>query len=178
MFIGFPILDGTSNDRLRVPLSTLNSSNVIADADSLPVYRIYGPGGAGTVVSNGTGSFAFQDTGTITGAANNGSSVVRITSAGHGLQTGDRIAVASVGGTTEANGTWTVTVHDANTFDLNGSSFVNAYTSGGSWHVLGLYYAQVSVSTANGYQKGKTYTLVVTYAITSTFSVVYTFTVV
>lgn len=177
MFIGFPILDGTGVDQLRIPLSTINSSNVIADADSLPVYRIYGPGGAGTVVAGGTGSFAYQDSGTVTGAAS-GSGLVRIASTGHGLQTGDRVKIAGVTGTTEANGTWTVSVVDSSHFDLVGSTFSNAYVSGGSWHVLGLYYAQVSIATGSGYAKGKTYTVIVTYAITSTFSVVYTFTVV
>ena len=178
MFLGFAILDGTSNDQLRIPLSTINTSNVIADADALPTYRIYGPGGAGTVTSSGTGTFAFQDTGVITGAANNGSGLIRITDAGHGLQTGDRIKIANVAGTTEANATWTVTVISSSTFDLVGSTFSSAYTSGGDWHVLGLYYAQHSISTASGYEKGKTYTVVATYAITSTLSEVYTFTVV
>ena len=178
MFLGFAILDGTSNDQLRLPLCTINGSNVIADADSLPTYRIYGPGGAGSVMSSGTGTYAFQDTGVITGAANNGSGLIRITDAGHGLQTGDRIKIANVGGTTEANSTWTVTVISSSTFDLVGSTFSNAYTSGGDWHVLGLYYAQHSITTGTGYEKGKTYTVATTYAITSTFSELYTFTVV
>lgn len=69
---------------------------------------------------------------TITGAANNGSGLIRITAASHGYATGDRIAVYGVVGTTEANGAWTVTVINANTFDLQGSTFTNAYVSGGT----------------------------------------------
>lgn len=177
MFLGLFPLDGTLNDRLRVPLCTTNSSNVIADADSLPIYRIYGPGGAGSVMTSGTGTFAYQDTGTVTGTANSGGEV-SITSAAHGLQTGDRVKVANVGGTTEANGTWTVTVLTSSTFKLDGSTYSSAWTSGGDWHVLGLYYAQHALTTANGYAQGKTYTLLATYAITSNFPEIYTFTVV
>jgi hypothetical protein len=68
----------------------------------------------------------------ITNAVDNGAGLIRITSVAHGLITGDSVAIASVGGTHEANGTWVVTQIDANTFDLQGSSFVHAYTSGGT----------------------------------------------
>jgi hypothetical protein len=69
---------------------------------------------------------------TITGAANNGSGAIRITvGSTSGWTTGDQKTIASVGGTTEANGTWTITVVSGTTFDLDGSTFTNAYTSGG-----------------------------------------------
>lgn len=68
----------------------------------------------------------------ITGAANNGSGLIRITSATHGLSTGQVVSISGVTGTAEANGTWTVTVITANTFDLQGSTFTNAYVSGGT----------------------------------------------
>lgn len=73
----------------------------------------------------------------ITGATN--ASPIRITSAGHGLSTGAVINIAGVGGNTAANNsstnkTWTVTVIDANTFSLNGSTGNGTYTSNtGSW---------------------------------------------
>ncbi len=73
---------------------------------------------------------------TITNAADNGSGLIRITATAHGFSTNFKATVSSVGGTTEANGTWTVTVIDANTFDLVGSTFTNAYTSGGKAVVL------------------------------------------
>lgn len=69
----------------------------------------------------------------ITGAANNGSGLIRLTSTAHKLRTGDHITVSSVGGCVEANAAWVVTVITANTFDCNGSTFTNAYTSGGTF---------------------------------------------
>lgn len=69
---------------------------------------------------------------TVTNCANNGAGLVRVTAAGHGYETGWRVTVASVTGTTEANGTWTVTRIDANNFDLQGSTYANAYISGGT----------------------------------------------
>lgn len=73
----------------------------------------------------------------ITGAANNGSGLIRITTAlaqanqdpnGHGLQTNDWCMIKDVAGTVEANGIWQVTRIDAENFDLIGSTFTNAYT--------------------------------------------------
>lgn len=69
----------------------------------------------------------------LTNVANNGSGLIRITTnLAHGFKTGDRVRVFGVGGTTEANGTWIVTRIDVGNFDLQGSAFVNAYTSGGN----------------------------------------------
>jgi len=68
----------------------------------------------------------------ITGAANNGAGAIRVTAANHGWKTGDKIDITGVTGTTEANAAWTVTRVNANTYDLNGSTFANAYTSGGT----------------------------------------------
>lgn len=69
---------------------------------------------------------------TITGAADDGSGNIRITSAAHGLQDDDYVFIASVGGTTEANGYWQIEDVAANTFDLKSSTFANAYTAGGT----------------------------------------------
>ena len=68
----------------------------------------------------------------ITGAADNGSGAIRITSATHGFSDEAKVLVHDVGGCTEANGTWQIDYVDANTFDLLGSTFSNAYTSGGT----------------------------------------------
>lgn len=65
----------------------------------------------------------------VTGATN--ASPIVITSTAHGLVTGDRVTIASVGGNTAANGNWTITKNDANTFSLDGSTGNGAYTSGG-----------------------------------------------
>lgn len=68
----------------------------------------------------------------VSGAADNGSGLIRLTvSSTSGWTTGDIKDVASVGGTTEANGTWTITVVDGTHIDLQGSTFANTYTSGG-----------------------------------------------
>lgn len=76
--------------------------------------------------------------GSVTGAANNGSGLIRITSAtNHNLLTGEQVVIAGVVGTTEANGTWTVTRIDGTRFDLQGSTFSNVYVSGGTFtHVI------------------------------------------
>jgi|GEM_PF-944537 len=81
--------------------------------------------GAGITISSSTSK-------TVTGAANNGSGAIRITSSAHGWKTGDRVDIAGVTGTTEANGTWTVIRVNANTFDLAGSTFANAYVANGT----------------------------------------------
>ncbi len=48
------------------------------------------------------------------------------------LSTGMRVAIKGVTGTTEANGVWTITVIDSTHFDLQGSTFANAYSAGGT----------------------------------------------
>ena len=73
---------------------------------------------------------------TVTNAVNNGSGLIRITTSGAGgyglgSGTGNSVTVSGVTGTTEANGTWTVTKIDNTTHDLQGSTFTNAYVSGG-----------------------------------------------
>jgi hypothetical protein len=78
---------------------------------------------------------------TITNAVNNGSGLIRITATGHTFVTGDRVAIYGVVGTTEANNTWLVTTIDANTFDLQGSTFTNAYVSGGTVTNRGTFYS-------------------------------------
>jgi len=73
-----------------------------------------------------------NNTVSISNAANNGSGLIRITSAAHGRTTGEKIFISGVIGTTEANGGWIVTVIDATTLDLQSSTFTNTYTSGGT----------------------------------------------
>lgn len=71
----------------------------------------------------------------ITGATN--AAPISITAAAHGLATGAKVMIARVGGNTNANGVWTVTVVDANTFTLDGSTGNAVYTSGGRVIKLG-----------------------------------------
>lgn len=75
----------------------------------------------------------------ITGCANNGAGLIRVTSStAHDMATNDVVYVSAVTGTTEANGFWPITVVDATHFDLVGSAFVNAYVSGGTAKDLSL----------------------------------------
>jgi hypothetical protein len=67
----------------------------------------------------------------ITGASN--AAPIVITSAAHGLNTGDAISVSGVAGNTAANGVFTITKVDDNSFSLNGATGNAAYTSGGTW---------------------------------------------
>jgi hypothetical protein len=79
---------------------------------------------------------------TVTGVVNNGGGNVRLTIGGAGvpswLATGAPVSVQGVGGTTEANGTWTVTVVDSAHLDLGAVAYANAYTSGGRITVTGV----------------------------------------
>lgn len=79
---------------------------------------------------------------TVTGAADNGSGLVRLTvnsarpsvSGGQptgGLSTGDIGTFGSIGGVPGANGTFTITVVDGTHIDLQSSTFSGSYTSGG-----------------------------------------------
>lgn len=67
----------------------------------------------------------------VTGAANNGSGLIRLTITAHGYSTGDKVSVASVGGVSAATGQWVVEAVDANHIDLLASTWGGAYTSGG-----------------------------------------------
>ncbi|MFA6267860.1 MAG: hypothetical protein WC670_19355 [Pseudolabrys sp.] len=73
----------------------------------------------------------------VTGAANNGAGLIRLTlsalsSANFDIHGQNFIVVQGVTGTTEANGTWPFTIIDATHIDLVGSAFANAYVSGGA----------------------------------------------
>lgn len=57
---------------------------------------------------------------------------IEITITGHGYATGDKIKIEGVEGNTAANGCWTITVLDSDTFELEGSEGNGAYTEGGT----------------------------------------------
>lgn len=68
----------------------------------------------------------------ITGVQNNGSGECRVTSLNHGFSDGATIDVEGVVGVSGANGRFTITLIDGDTFDLQESSFVGAYSTGGT----------------------------------------------
>jgi hypothetical protein len=69
--------------------------------------------------------------GTISNATN--ANPIVITSANHGLSTGQKVVISGVSGNTAANGTFTITKVDNDRFSLNGSTGNGAYTGGGTW---------------------------------------------
>ena len=67
----------------------------------------------------------------VSNAANNGSGLIRLTiNSTSTLATGQEVVVADIQGTTEANGSWIVSVIDSTHIDLQNSTFTNTYTSG------------------------------------------------
>jgi len=68
--------------------------------------------------------------GDITGIATAGG-LCSVTCVAHGFSSDDIITIHDVLGTTEANGTWKITVVSVDVFTLTGSTFANAWTSGG-----------------------------------------------
>ena len=174
MYLGLFPLAST----LDTAVLTDDSDKIPTDGSSAPAYRVYGADG---LMASGTGTLLSKDPsssgGTITGATN--ASPIVITSTGHGLTTGHRVTIAGVGGNTAANGTFTITRVDDNTFSLNSSTGNGAYTSGGTWHVSGLYRLTFTLLGANGYASGENYAVLVSWTISSTTrSRLFTFTVV
>jgi len=101
--------------------------------------------------------------GTVAGAANNGAGLIRITDVAHGLTTSNYVYITGTNGTDEANGEWVVTVISADTFDLQGSAFVNTYTSGGLWtrpYVIASPYAIADIPAIKMAQSADTLYLV------------------
>jgi hypothetical protein len=68
-------------------------------------------------------------------AATNASPIV-ITQNNHGFVTNDQIEIDGCLGNTAANGIWTVTRIDGNSYSLNSSSGNGAWTSGGNSHYI------------------------------------------
>jgi Ubiquitin-activating enzyme E1 FCCH domain len=155
-FLGFVTLGQT----LQALLQTRNPSGFAPiNADELPTWRVYGQTG---IVQNGTA--AKLQSGSITNATN--VNPIVITSAGHGLVSGSVVTIAGVGGNTNANGTWVVTVIDQNTFSIPATGN-SAYTSGGTWNATGLYSASIAATALNGYASGVTYTIEFSWTVSS-----------
>lgn len=92
-----------------------------------------------------------QPSKTITNATSDGG-VIRLTSAAHGLSDDDYVYVTGVTGTTEANGYWQIEDVATNTFNLKGSTFVNAYSAGGTARRFATWlYAFGAFSAERGY---------------------------
>ena len=72
-----------------------------------------------------------NDTVVITGAADNGSGLIRLTATLHGLPTGTQATVRNMNlaGVPNANGTWTISTPDATHVDLQASVFAGVFSS-------------------------------------------------
>jgi hypothetical protein len=147
-------------------------TGVPVDPTVNPTYRVYD---GDTLLPNGTGSLAKMDTGTVTNATN--VSPIVVTSNAHGLKTGNVVKITGVGGNTAANATFVVTYVSDNTFSLDGSTGNGAYTSGGAWHVLGLYSLSLTLANGAGYEKGKMYTVRIDWQNSGNFAKVLSFQV-
>lgn len=124
-------------------------------------YRVYGASASALA----TGTLAQKDTGVITGATN--ASPIVVTSNGHGLSLNTRVTVASVGGTTAANGDWQISAVTSNTFTLSGSTGNGAYTSGGTWSLTGLWEVNFTPTLGAGFAAGSNYLIQVTATVDS-----------
>lgn len=165
VFSGFIALAST----IRLLFQFRDSSGTPTNASALPTYRTYGPNG--TVMTNGTGTTAFFETGTVASSANNGAGLIRITtSTAHGLTTGTRITITGHS-QASANGTFLITVISTTTFDLVGSTFA-ANGTGGSFNTTGLYYADIPATAGNGYERMSKYTTIAigTVSVAKTYS--------
>jgi hypothetical protein len=157
-FCGWTELDSA----IEIPVNAVDASGVPTNSSTTPSYRVYGSAG---LMANGTGSLTFKDTGSITGATN--ASPIVITSASHKLTTGMKVTITGVLGNTAANGTFTITVVNANTFSLDGSTGNGAYTSGGAWKVTGWYTMSITPTAGNGYAQGGWYDVYVVMTISA-----------
>lgn len=88
----------------------------------------------------------------VTGAANNGGGLIRLTISGTAtFTTGQIVQVAGVGGVPNATNSWVITVVDGTHIDLQGSTFAGAYTSGG-WlgNAIGIFFDQDVATDVGG----------------------------
>lgn len=124
----------TTNAATGIPVQggdlRVTSSGGVQTSDPR-VTQMTGEGSGGTNQLPGTDPNAVTYR-TITNAANNGSGLIRLTVATtNGLITNQQVTVREVGGSTSANGNWTITVINTTQIDLQSSAFSGSYTSGG-----------------------------------------------
>lgn len=167
MYLGLFELNSTLKAALPIEVA-----NTPIDPAVNPTYRVYE---GDQLIASGTGSLTPLDTGTVTGASN--TTPIVITSVAHGLVTGNVVKIKNVGGNTAANGTFSITRIDADTFSLDSSVGNSAYTSGGTWHVCGLYLLNVALLPGSGFEVGKTYQVLVNWINAGTFAKIFYFSV-
>jgi Pectate lyase superfamily protein len=116
-------------------INNLNGSCLIS-ASQATNGKIGGRHGPLDIRASDFGTLVFSPP-TVTGAANNGSGLIRLTISPNTFKfiTGDQVKVSNISGTgglpAAANGTWIITVIDSTHLDLQRSSFTGSYSSGG-----------------------------------------------
>lgn len=132
----------------------INMAAGVNDAQGLhlPVHDFCGAQGGFAITFKGASQ-------AVTGAVNNGSGLIRLTVPSTSMYiTGSAVSVYGVGGTTEANASWKVTVVNATTLDLQNSAFTHIFTSAGTittgsgfqttnLDAVGAYFSTVTVFT-------------------------------
>jgi hypothetical protein len=123
-----PYAPSTSSVQPDITVAGLTATNPTTTASAIVVREASATGKpvAAGVVPAGSQPANLNVSGVST--ANPG---VVTTSAAHGLTTGQTVTIASVGGATQANGTWVVTVLSATTFSIP-VNVTGTYTSGGT----------------------------------------------
>lgn len=122
--------DGTTFANRWKTLTNGATAARIAPGD---VIRIMGSPAPTSLGVNGTWTSAALSGTTNISAATNATPIV-VNRTNHGLSTGDTVVVTGVSGNTAANGTWEITVVDANSFSLNGSAG-NGTSTGGNYRL-------------------------------------------
>lgn len=124
------------------PYFPYNTNELIGDGIDIKLNPIWQPA---TSVNYNTGYIGMETNGNLIADVGNAGGKIRIQTVGaHSHISGGRVYVRGVAGTVEANNSsllnhesWPITVINSTTFDLEGPSYVNAYTgSGYVWAAL------------------------------------------
>lgn len=151
-FVGFFEVGSTYRSALLVRDNGLSP----LDADSAPVFRVYGPSG---ILAGVTGSCSLLDSGNLS-TASSATPVVYTSSAAHNLTSGFVVTASGVTGNAGANSSNIITVTAPTTFTMAGTVGSGSGT-GGTWHVTGLYTYTFDVTTVNGFAAGTLYVVVI-----------------
>lgn len=169
-FIGFFELGST----YIAPILVRDNGLSPIDADSAPVFRVYGPSG---ILAGVTGSCTLLDSGNLSTAVGSGASIIYTSSAAHNLTSGFVVTTAGITGYSASNTNGIITVTAPTTFTLSGATGTGSGT-GGTWHVTGLYTYTFGATTVNGFAAGTLYYVVIegsaggiTFSYTQTFQI-------
>jgi len=152
-------------ENVTLPVIIYDGNGTPVDPTQSPVFRIYSSEQADAL--DVTGTLVKIDTGLISNATN-AVPIVITTTVNHKLETGNHVTISGVGGNTAANGAFRITKINNTSFSLDGSSGNGVYTSGGQWHLTGLYAMNLAVTGGNGFAEGKTYMAVIHWTIGTT----------